>query len=937
MKNIILTLIIALCLTAATRAQTDALPTLRGDEAVNRLKQTGTYESLLSAVRETRQDDGQIEDLTAPAALAQTAKLNAPVGDRVGFGDALAIEGDTVFLGATGGSQGAVYIFTRNGTVWTQQAKIVAVGGSDGDSFGRSLAVSNDTLVVGAFSDSTGATAHQGAAYIFVRTGATWTQQAKLLASDGATDDEFGRSVGISGDTVVVGASGDDVGANYYQGSAYIFNRSGAAWTQQAHLLASDGAANHYFGGDVAVSGSTAIIGAVRYGSTGSGSGAAYIFVKNDNGVWTEQRKLEATDGAGGGGFGGSVAIEGDTAVVGAFDVTVPQSTSHGAAYVFNRSGNVWTQQARLIDTSGIPSRLFGESAAISGSTIVIGASYDNGFVYNKGSAHVFVKTANGWRQKASLTAADAASGDNFGRSVAVSGDFVLAGAPYNEGAGGGTHGSAYIFRLLTADWLKEVKATNDGGINSNFGSSVALEGDTAIVGAPDDRSPGGITGAAYIFTRRGAAWTRQARLTASDGTVNSRFGASVAIDGDRVVIGSPAVDAAYVFIRTGTTWRQFQRINAGNTTGGEYFGASVGISGVTIVVGANSSRVNNNQQQGAVYVYSNRYAYYYEPKQRLTASDGAGGDRFGGALAIDDTVIVIGSPLDDIGASPDQGSAYIFGSSGGGWVEQAHLIAADGESDDYYGASVAVDRNTIVIGAPGGNQGANFLTVGAAYVYVKAADWAQQAKLFASDGEEDDVLGTTVAIDNDTIIAGAPGDDINGNFNQGSAYVFERRGTTWTRQAKIIDERGLAMDSFGAVGISGDKIIVGARGSENIPRSAPASGDDEQTDAPALFNQGAVVFYINATGNPIPDYVSISGTATSVTGKGLSGVMVTLRDLNGGTYAVRTNRSGYFRFDNVKSRINYTVTATIKNNSFNTQNITVYEDITGLDFVANF
>jgi hypothetical protein len=177
--------------------------------------------------------------------------------------------------------QGSAYIFVRAGTTWTQQAKFIASDGAAGDFFGYSVSISGDYAVIGAYVDDVGANSNQGSAYVFMRSGTTWAQQAKLIASDGAAGDYFGSSVSISGDYVVIGARGDDIGANYDQGSAYVFVRSGTTWTQQAKLTTSDGAAGDQFGNSVSISGDYVVIGAQSDDTvTNSNQGSACVFRK---------------------------------------------------------------------------------------------------------------------------------------------------------------------------------------------------------------------------------------------------------------------------------------------------------------------------------------------------------------------------------------------------------------------------------------------------------------------------------------------------------------------------------------------------------------------------------------------------------------------------------------------------------------------------------
>ena len=365
--------------------------------------------------------------------LIQQAKLTASdgVADDY-FGWSVAVGGDTAVIGAIhqAGYRGAAYVFVRSGVAWSQQAKLTASDGVVDDLFGWSVAVSGDTAVIGA----RGKASSRGAAYVFVRSGATWSQQATLTASDGVANDVFGWSVALSGDTVVIGAR--DKASS--QGAAYVFVRGAGAWTEQAKLTASDGATNDYFGGSVAVSGDTAAIGAS--GKEGA-RGAAYVFTRNGV-AWSQQAKLTASDSAANDYFGKSVALSGDTAVIGAEGEGDWEEAFQGAAYVFVRGGVAWSQQAKLTASDRAQFDRFGGSVALSGDTAVIGAP---GKASSRGAAYAFVRSGAAWSQHATLTASDGADSDRFGESVAVSGDTAVIGA-YHLTQGTGRPGAAYVF-----------------------------------------------------------------------------------------------------------------------------------------------------------------------------------------------------------------------------------------------------------------------------------------------------------------------------------------------------------------------------------------------------------------------------------------------------------------------------------------------------------
>jgi sugar lactone lactonase YvrE len=377
-----------------------------------------------------------------------------------------------------------------------------------------------------------------------------WSQQQELTASDGAANDLFGASVSVDGGTAVVGAFNKTVGSNIYQGAAYVFVRSGGIWSQQAELTAPDGAAGDRFGRSVSVSGSTTVIGAQFKTVNSNGmQGAAYVFVQS-GGVWSLQQELTASDGATGDQFGASVSVCGDTTVIGA----IGRNSSQGAAYVFVRSGGVWSQQQDLIASDGAAADEFGVSVSVSGNTAAIGAW---GRSAHRGAAYVFVRNGGTWSQQQELTASDGVAGDRFGYSVSVSGDTAVSGA-YGRNS---YQGAAYLFTRSGGAWgqQQELISSYDvagcGGLGCGFGSSVSVSGNTAVIGAYDIASS---EGGAYVYVQNGEAWSQQQELAASDGAPVDQFGISVSVSGDTAFIGAYektinsqfGQGAAYAFVR---------------------------------------------------------------------------------------------------------------------------------------------------------------------------------------------------------------------------------------------------------------------------------------------------------------------------------------------------------------------------------------------------
>ena len=368
--------------------------------------------------------------------LNQAQKLLAndgSAGNQLGF--SVSISGDTAVIGAQyNSSSGSAYVFVRSGMTWTLQQKLNGSDAMAGDQFGESVSVSGNTAVVGA--NFNGA----NSAYVFVRNGTTWTEQQKLTPND-AGGGRFGITVSVSGDTALIGAP-----FNTGSGAAYVYVRNGTTWTEQQKLTPSDAVGGEQFGRFVSLSGETALIGAHLGDGNQTDSGSAYVFVRNGT-TWTEQQELTASDGATGDRFSTlSVSVSGDTAVIGA-ESDADNGTNSGSAYVFVRNGTTWTQQQKLTASDGATNAKFGSSASVSGDTAVIGATGDSG----NGAGYVFVRSGTTWTEQQKLTASDGAAGDAFGVSASVSGDTVLIGANFDDDNGSNS-GSAYVFEPNDSD-----------------------------------------------------------------------------------------------------------------------------------------------------------------------------------------------------------------------------------------------------------------------------------------------------------------------------------------------------------------------------------------------------------------------------------------------------------------------------------------------------
>jgi hypothetical protein len=395
---------------------------------------------------------------------------------------------------------------------------------------------------------------------------------------------------------------------------------------------------------------------------------------------------------------------------------------------------------------------------------------------------------------------------------------------------------SAFLFQIVFScsvlAHLEKVKFfPSDANAGDGFGVSVAIDGNTAVVGAYQNDSNGGDCGAAYVYEFSGSQWVQKQKLIPSDGSAGDKFGKSVAIQGDTIVVGSydDNEGSAYVFSNSGGVWTQQQKIVAPDAATGDKFGCSVSIDNNTIVVGAYGD--DGYAGSASVFVLAGSSWVF---QQKLTALNAESMDIFGCSVAIDSNIIIIGASNDDYSGISDAGSAYIYQRQDATWLEQNILRASDGGPYHHFGYSVAIDDNWAVIGAYEGNSDI-VSGAGAAYVFAKInTDWVERQKLFDANAPcSGDDFGWAVAIKNDTILVGCPLDFVDGN-KTGSVFEFARTDTNWVQSDRLTAGDANTNDRFGSsLALSGRHIIIGAPDKFN---------NDKSTGSAYIFNENNAV-----------------------------------------------------------------------------------------------
>ncbi|GMQ81752.1 MAG: hypothetical protein BMS9Abin05_1187 [Rhodothermia bacterium] len=367
-----------------------------------------------------------------------------------------------------------------------------------------------------------------------------------------------------------------------------------------------------------------------------------------------------------------------------------------------------------------------------------------------------------------------------FGKSLAISGDILIVGAPW-EDALGPRSGAVYVYRYTGTSWTEQQRLVPvDGESGDIFGGDVATEGDVIVVTARLDKENGEDSGSAYVFRHNGVNWSEEQKLVPDDGRIQDRFGSSASISGDVIVIGAPRVDdsgdnsgAAYVFRYDGSTWVQEQKLVADDGAIEDFLGESVSVDGNIVVIGADEDDTRG-VQAGAAYVF--RFVGgKWTQEQKLTASDGASSDWFGESVSLSGDVVVIGSGGDD-DLGPNSGSVYVFRYDGLNWIQEQKINAGNEESGDFFGSSVAITDNVIVVGASFDDD--NGSESGSIYVFrYGGIEWNREHKLTPSDGAPNDYFGSTVAVSGNIVIGASPQDDEIFD-RSGSVYVFDVSST---------------------------------------------------------------------------------------------------------------------------------------------------------------
>ncbi len=870
------------------------------------------------------------------------------INDAFGRSVAISTDGSRLAVGAytrdvSGiADAGQVYIYTRSGSTWVEEATLIASDPTSLSGYGTSLAFNSEgsRLVVGAYTKTVSAIAQAGQVYIYIRSGSTWVLESTLVAADKANSDWFGISVAMDseGSRLAIGAMGKTVSAVADAGQVYIYTRSGSTWTQEATVSASDKAADDWFGASVALSadGSRLAVGAYKKDvSSVVDAGQVYICSRVGS-TWTQTAIISANDKATSDYFGISVALaaDGTRLAIGAYSRDISGLTDAGQVYIYTQFESTWVKEYTFTANNNNPNDQFGSSVAFTGDSLelLVGShNSDSPDVSNCGSVSTYsLEYANqsllrqpsivdftsspfalsGQYLESTLTASDRTTGDRFGVSVAVTSDGsrMAVGADYKDVSGVTDAGQVYIYVKSGSIWVEEATlSASDRVADDRFGTSVSITSDgTRVAVGSSLKTVSGITaaGKVYIYTRTGSVWTEEATLSAADRAANDLFGFSVALtaDGSRLAVGacgrdvSSLIDAGkvYIYVRSGFAWIEESTLTASDKLAYDNFGSSVALTadGSRLVVGAFAKDVSGVTGAGKVYIYTRSGSVWTE-ESTLSASDKATDDYFGTAVTItaDGSRLAVGSQNKDVSGTTDAGKVYMYTRSGSVWTLESTITAPDIASGDKFGESIAFTANgaVLAVGALYKDYTADLYNTGQVYTYLMSyhlgtdwqlatdpgfvniidsvtasvddklswqvtdlvegtdyyvrcrhlgstygySDWSPIHKfttkdmyipsieigtISASDKAASDVFSSSISFNSDAtvMVIGASNKTVGGVANAGKVYTFIRSGSTWIEESIMTADTPTLNDYFGrSVALTGDgtRLAVGTPG----------------------------------------------------------------------------------------------------------------------------
>jgi hypothetical protein len=730
------------------------------------------------------------------------------------FGWSLSIESNTMLIGAPNiFEHGITYIYESDGIEWIEKQIISPINGGDEDRFGESVLLHGEYAFIGA-RNTADKGYRSGAVYVYKKTGNQWVLDTKLLASDGEAYDYFGGAISVYGDTLMIGAYGDDDIATD-SGAVYIFENVNGEWLQSNKITASDGEDTDYFGAKILINGNKLLVSSVLDDDNGIDSGTVYFFEKDSNtNSWILTSKITPMDGAEGDRFGSSLSLQNDLMVISSY-FDGDNGYHSGSAYIFSYINNNWTETTKLLANDGQSTDYFGISTKIANNRIAIGSIRNsNGNGNRAGAVYLYSYINGSWIQSEKLITTDGEFGDQFGLSIDVQNNKLYIGAFDDDMPYAGDVGSAYIFDISQNPAIQDTKIEpRQGARNENLGFSVDLSNEFSVVGTPFDFISPSNLGSVYVYKKIGTKWFVYDKLIANDIENVSGFGYSVSIQGNHILVGAPFSKSAFVFELISGTWTQIAKLTPSEDIINSKFGFTVSLYGTQAFVGMSKDftvnkvylfePINNDWQQ--TYIFEN-------PAQST--------NKFGISLSSSENAINIG----DTSPSFRRYITYYYKKVGTDWQLQTFTKGSLLEDPvGIFGISLSNSNNTLFIGAPHYPQDAGAPVNSNVYVYEYLNDNWMETQVIAGNGIKS--FGSKVSV-NDNIAAIYSRPNNPSTYSEVIINIYKKIAGIWTYQNQIYYQ-GDSTDNDGfanALDVNKENILIGTPYHDEMSRNSGAA-----------------------------------------------------------------------------------------------------------------
>ncbi len=608
---------------------------------------------------------------------------------------------------------GAIYIFEFDGSNWIETSKIVLMNPSSGYIIGNRVYVDGDIIV----SAHTNGNTDTGIGFIFEKNNGIWQQTKTLTPPDLVAGDRLGQSPIIKGNQIFMGTHRQDT----FTGAVYVFEKVNNDWIQKQKITASDASINSAFGISSSLYKNTLMIAAHQQDDGLSDAGKMYIFTQDIDGLWNEKSTFQSSVLYTGALYGASTAIYEDYIIVSAWGDS-ENGPSTGALYsYYNKPLNSNIVENKIQSSPTVASAEFSESVSVYGDYAVAGAPKENS---NSGAAYVFKKTGESWTQTKEIRPNDISTGDKFGHAIDIWGDYVAISASDQNGS----EGSVYLFKRAQETWSQITKITPPNVTNGErFGASLEINDGFLVVGAPNGS---GKTGIAYLYEMDFGGsdnWGLRKTLTASDAASTDFFGASVSVHNNRVAIGASyegTIGAAYIYERNSggvDNWGEIKKLSPSDGSTNDSFATGVSIYNETVLVGSPNADAGSTNQ-GAVYFFSKDEGGVdnWGETQKIIASDADNNAFFGYSVSLQGITAIAGASGSASGAFNQAGQAYEISLINGTWTQTRVLSAQDKAFGDALGFSIDSHQGTYIASAGGEDTGG--ANAGAAYIFYSAS-----------------------------------------------------------------------------------------------------------------------------------------------------------------------------------------------------------------------